>query len=50
MKFTARYMHHRHEQPEYFRTVHADSINEAIKLAERFTRKGFIMAGCKGEY
>ena len=45
MKFTARYMHRRHEEPEYYRTIAANSLNEAIKLSERMTRKGFIMTG-----
>lgn len=49
MKFIARYIHRRGESPEYHRTVYADSINEAIKLAERFTRKGFICCGVKSE-
>lgn len=50
MKFLARYMHRRHEQPEYYRVVYADSINEAINQAIKYTRKGYIMTGCKGEY
>ena len=45
MKYLARYMHRRHEAPEYYRTIFADSVNEAIKQAERYTRKGFICAG-----
>lgn len=27
---------------EYYRTIYADSINEAIKTADRWARKGFI--------
>lgn len=45
MRFLARYMHRRHERSEYWRTIYADTLNEAIKQAERYTRKGFIMAG-----
>lgn len=45
MRFIARYMHRRHEQPEYFLTIWADELNEAIKAAQRFTRKGYICAG-----
>lgn len=48
MKFTARFMHRRHEKPEYFRTIYADTINEAIGLARRYERKGYIMTGCTG--
>ncbi len=46
MRYLAKYQHRRHEAPEYYRTVSgADSLNEAIKQAERWTRKGFIMVG-----
>jgi hypothetical protein len=45
MTWTARYIHRRGEAPEYFRTVHGNSINEAIREAERYTRKGFLMVG-----
>lgn len=38
-------MHRRQEKPEYYRTIYADTINEAIKEAERYTRKDFIMVG-----
>lgn len=29
---------------DYYRTVYADSVNEAGKLAARYTRKGFLLA------
>jgi hypothetical protein len=45
MTFKARYMHRRQLEPEYYRTVYADTLNEAIRLANRYARKGFIMAG-----
>lgn len=45
MTFTARYIHRRGAEPEYYRTVHADTINDASKEAERYTRKGFVMVG-----
>lgn len=45
MRFKARYLHRRKEKPEYWRTVWGDSASEAMKLAERYTRKGFICAG-----
>ena len=45
MTFIAKYMHRRHEQPPYYRTIHGDTINEAIKEAERYTRKGFLFVG-----
>jgi hypothetical protein len=45
MTFNARYIHRRGAELEYYRTVYGDSINEAMKEAERYTRKGFIMVG-----
>jgi len=45
MRFIARYMHRRHEAPEYYKTIFADTLNEAIKAAQRFTRKGYLCAG-----
>ena len=41
MKFIAHYI----GTSVYYRTIFADSLNDAIKIAERFTRKGFIMKG-----
>lgn len=34
-------------QIEYYRTIHADSINDAIKTSERYVRKGYICTGVK---
>lgn len=45
MTFIARYIHRRGLDPDYWRTIHADTLNEASKEAERYTRKGFIMVG-----
>lgn len=46
MKFIAKYQHRRHAEPEYFRTItNADSLNEALRIAEKFTRKGYICVG-----
>jgi hypothetical protein len=45
MTFKARYIHRRQLEPEYYRAIHGDSLNDAIKQADRFTRQGFIMAG-----
>lgn len=47
MTFTAHYMHRRHEKPDYWRTVAADGLNEAQKLADIYTRKGFVCVGIK---
>lgn len=45
MRFKARYLHRRGEFAEYYRTVWADSVNEAIRIAERYARKGYLCAG-----
>lgn len=45
MKYLAKYLHRRGENPPYYRVVYADSINEAMKQAERYTRKGFLCVG-----
>lgn len=45
MAFKSRYLHRRNEKPEYYRTIHADTLNEAIKQAERYTKKGYICVG-----
>ncbi len=29
---------------EYWRTIHAYNINEAVRMAERYARKGYICA------
>lgn len=49
MRFLAKYIPVKHDagnQP-YYRTVDADSVNEAVKLAGRFAKKGFIMSNVK---
>lgn len=45
MMWTARYIPRRGESAEYFRTVHGDTVNEGIKEADKYTRKGFICVG-----
>ncbi len=47
MKYTARYMHRRDREGnlDKFRIIHADTLSEAIKKAEQWTTKGYIMAG-----
>lgn len=50
-RYIARYIQRRPETPlaapkEYFRTVSGtDSLKDAMRQAERFTRKGFICVG-----
>lgn len=39
--YTAHYIN-RESGAEYYRTIYADTINEAIKIANRWARKGFI--------
>lgn len=41
--FTARY-YNRSTGAEYYRTVWGDTINEAMRAADRYARKGFIVA------
>jgi len=43
MRFTVKYLN-RHTKEVYFRTVDADDLREAEKIAERMARKGFIVA------
>lgn len=47
MKFKAKYMHRRDRKanPDKYRDLFADTLEDAIKLAERWTTKGYIMAG-----
>ena len=45
MTLLARYIHRRGEKPEYYRTIHADTLSEASKEADRYARKGFVMVG-----
>lgn len=39
MQFICKY----HGPAPYYKTVHADSINEATKLGERYKQKGYIL-------
>ena len=45
MRFIASYKH-RDNGAAYYRTIDADTINEAIKLAERMTRRGYSLTSC----
>lgn len=47
MMFVARYIHRRAKEPEYFRTVYADNVSEAMRQAEKYTRKGFVCVSVK---
>lgn len=55
MKFTAHYMKKAPNvlqigganKTEYYRTIHTDSINDAIKTAEHYVRNGYICTGVK---
>ena len=40
--FKARYSYLILALPDYYRTIFADSINEATRIAERYARKGSI--------
>lgn len=42
MRFVARYII-RGEESEHYRTIYADDINEANKLAMRYTPKGYML-------
>ncbi len=44
MKFNAEYRYKHDGMPTYYRTIFADSINEAMKRAERYAKKGYICA------
>ena len=44
MKFRAKYIHRLGQDTPYYRTVSADNVNEATKLADRYARKNYIMA------
>lgn len=46
MTFLARYSD---QKEEYYRTVHADTLNDAIKQAEKLESKGFILTSLKGK-
>lgn len=41
MQFLAHYQDIKLEHVDYWRTVHADTINEAAKIAKRYARKGY---------
>jgi hypothetical protein len=47
MTWIARYVDRARQKPDYFRTIHADSLNEAIKIAELYTRKGYLFLSTK---
>jgi hypothetical protein len=34
-------------KPEYYRTIDADTMNEGLKLADRYARKGYRAASVK---
>ena len=42
MTFKAMYMHRRATAPNYYRTIFADTLAEAQRIAERWAKKGFI--------
>ena len=42
MSFKARYTSYCGKH-EYWRTIYADNINEAIKMADRLARKGYVV-------
>jgi hypothetical protein len=45
MRFLAQYINRKADDViPYYRTVFGDDINEALRIAERYTRKGYIMA------
>ena len=44
--FTAHYLN-RLTGAEYWRTVWGDTINEAMRAADRYARKGFIVASVR---
>lgn len=50
MKFKAKYLHRRQEQESYWLTIHADTINEASKQADKMARKGFICVGVTARF
>lgn len=43
MKFVARYVHRYGFEKEYWRTLYADGVNEAMRIAEKWTRKDFML-------
>ena len=49
MRFKAEYLN-RATGETYWRTIDAYTLNEAIRLAERFARKGYTVKQVKQEY
>lgn len=43
MRYTAKYLN-RTNGAEYWRTVFGGDLNEAIKIAERYVRRGYLLA------
>ncbi len=49
MRYKARYIHRKKESPDYWFTIYGDNPNEAMRIAERYTKKGFLCVGVKSE-
>ena len=48
MTFKAKYIQRNNDNPlVYWRTIRADSVNEASRIAERFTRKYYLLISVK---
>ena len=47
MRFKAHFKHKSIERFEYHRTIDADSLEEAIKIADKWARKGFVCVTIK---
>ena len=46
MRFRAKYICITTERlPDYWRSVDADNVNEAMTIARRYVRKGYMLAG-----
>jgi hypothetical protein len=45
MIYRAKYIQRRGENLHYYQEIVADSINEAIRLADKHTKKGYICIG-----
>lgn len=46
MTYRARYIPRRDKTlPEYWRTIREETLSDAIKQAERYTRKGYLCVG-----
>jgi len=43
MRFIAHYIHRHHEKPDYWLTFYGDTQNEALRIADKRVRKGFIL-------